>query len=60
MWYLIVLIPDLCCLSYFDTNAYKLQASQNEKVVVSRHGCHTALDFSVKAKENQDKVPKLY
>ena len=43
VWYLIVLIPDLRCLSYFDTNAYKQQASQNEKVVVSGHGCHTAI-----------------
>ena len=24
------------------------------------HGCHTALHFGVKAKENQDKVPTLY
>ena len=24
------------------------------------HGCHTALHFNVKAKENQDKVPTLY
>ena len=24
------------------------------------HGCHTALYFGVKAKENQDKVPTLY
>ena len=23
-------------------------------------GCHTALHFGVKAKENQDKVPTLY
>ena len=52
VWYLNVLIPDLWYLSYFDTNAYKLQASQNEEVVVSGHACLTALDFSVKAKEN--------
>ena len=24
------------------------------------HGCHTALHFGVKAKENQDKIPTLY
>ena len=24
------------------------------------HGCHTALNFGVKAKENLDKVPTLY
>ena len=24
------------------------------------HGCHTALHFGVKAKENHDKVPTLY
>ena len=43
-----------------DTNAYKLQPSLSEKVIVDRHGCHTALHFGVKAKENQDKVPTLY
>ena len=42
-----------------DTNAYKLQPL-NERVVVDGHGCHTALHFGVKAKENQDKVPKFY
>ena len=29
-------------------------------MIVDRHGCHTALHFGVKAKENQDKVPTLY
>ena len=29
-------------------------------MIVDGHGCHTALDFDVKAKENQDKVPTLY
>ena len=43
-----------------DTNAYKLQPSLSERVVVDGHGCHTALHFGVKAKENQDKVPTLY
>ena len=43
-----------------DTNAYKLQPSLSERVIVDRHGCHTALHFGVKAKENQDKVPTLY
>ena len=43
-----------------DTNAYKLQPSLRERVIVDGHGCHTALHFGVKAKENQDKVPTLY
>ena len=43
-----------------DTNAYKLQPSLSEMVIVDGHGCHTALHFGVKAKENQDKVPSLY
>ena len=41
-----------------DTNAYKLQPSLSERVIVD--DCHTALHFGVKAKENQDKVPTLY
>ena len=43
-----------------DTNAYKLQHSLGERVIVDGHDCHTALHFGVKAKENQDKVPTLY
>ena len=43
-----------------DTNAYKLQPSLSERVIVNGHGCHTALNFGVKAKENQDKVSTLY
>ena len=43
-----------------DTNAYKLQLSLSERVIVDGHGCHTALHFGVNAKENQDKVPTLY
>ena len=43
-----------------DTNAYKLQPSLSERVIVDGHGCHTALHFGVKARENQDKVPTLY
>ena len=42
------------------TNAYKLQPSLSERVIVDGHGCHIALHFGVKAKENQDKVPRLY
>ena len=42
------------------TNAYKLQLSLSERVIVDGHVCHTALHFGVKAKENQDKVPTLY
>ena len=29
-------------------------------MIVDGHGCHTALPFGVKAKENQDKVATLY
>ena len=29
-------------------------------MIVNGHGCHTALPFDVKAKENQDKVPTVY
>ena len=43
-----------------DTDAYKLQPSLSERVIVDGHGCHTALHFSVKAKENQNKAPTLY
>ena len=42
------------------TNAYRLQPSLSVRVVVDGHCGHTALKFSVKAKENQDKVPTLY
>ena len=41
-----------------DTNAYRLQPSLSERVV--GHDCHTALHFSIKVKENQDKIPTLY
>ena len=55
-------------LYYFDTlkrecidsNAYKLQPSLSERVIVDGHGCHTALHFGVKAKGNQYRVPTLY
>ena len=43
-----------------DTYVHKLQPSLSERVIVDGHGCHTALVFGVKAKENQDKVPTLY
>ena len=43
-----------------DTNTYRLQPSLSERVVFNGHGCHTALHFGVKAKENQDKVPTFY
>ena len=44
-----------------DTNAYRLQHSLSERVIVGGHGYHwTALQFGVKAKENQDKFPTLY
>ena len=50
----------LCVSLLVDTNAYKVQPSLNERVIVDGHGCQTALHFSIKAKENQDKVPTLY
>ena len=43
-----------------DNNAYKLQHSLSERVVVDGPNCHTVLHFGAKAKENQDKVPTLY
>ena len=54
-----VFINTLKC-ELVDTNAYKLQTSLSERVIVNGHGCHTALHLGVKAKENQDKVPTLY
>ena len=45
---------------FVDTNDYKLEPSLTERVIVDGHGCHTALTFRVKAKENQDKLPTLY
>ena len=43
-----------------NTNAYKLQPSLSERVIVDGHGCHTDLNFGAKAKENQDKVSTLH
>ena len=45
---------------FVDTKAYKLQPSLSERVTVGGYCCHMVLNFSVKAKENQDKNPKLY
>ena len=42
-----------------DTNAYKLQPSFSERVIVDGHGCHTALHIGVKARETQGRVPTL-
>ena len=53
VWHLYFI--DALKLELIDTSAYKLQASLNEEVVVYGHGCHTALLFGVKTKENQDK-----
>ena len=47
-------------MSLLTFKAYNLQPSLSERVVVDGHGCHTAIHFGVKAKENQDKVPMLY
>ena len=55
MYYINTLKRELVC-----TNAYKLQPYLSKRVIVDGHGCHTALHFGVKAKENQDKVPTLY
>ena len=38
-----------------DTNAYELQCSLSERVIVDGHGCHTALHFGVKAKDTETK-----
>ena len=35
-----------------DTNAYKLQPSLSERMIVDGHGCHTALHLGVKAQDN--------
>ena len=43
-----------------DTNAYTLQPSLSERVIVDGHGCRAALHFGVGAGGNQDKVPTLY
>ena len=43
-----------------NTNAYKLQPSLSERVIVDGHGCRTDLNFGAKAKENKDKVSTLY
>ena len=48
------------CTPVGRTSDSKLQPSLSERVIVDGHGCHTALHFGVKAKENQDKVPTLY
>ena len=37
-----------------------MQPSLSETVVVDGQGCHTALHFGVKSKENQYGVPTLY
>ena len=41
------------------TNAYELQPSLSERVIVDGHGCHTVLHCGVKAKETQHKIPML-
>ena len=52
-------LPD-CKRELVETNAYQLQSSMSERVVVDGHGCHTALHFGVKAEETQGRVPTLY
>ena len=52
-----VIIWRLYDIGLIDINTYKLQASLSERVVVYGHGCHTALNFGVRAKENQEKIP---
>ena len=51
-----VLLLDDCIIltlkrELVDTNAYKLQPSLSERVIVDGHGCHTALHFGVKVKK---------
>ena len=55
-----VIVWRLNDIGLIDTNTYKLQASLSKRVVVNEHGCHTALNFGAKAKENKDKIPTLY
>ena len=50
LWFVIVVFPDHTHLLF----------SLTVKISVGGHGCHTALNIGVKAKENQDKVPTLY
>ena len=53
-----------CCLPVvrniysIDTNAYKLQPSLSEGVIVDGHDCHIALHFGVKAKEIKTKFQR--
>ena len=54
-WYISTLKQELV-----DTNAYKLQPSLSKRLDVDGHGCHTALNFGVKAKENLNRVSALY
>ena len=42
------------------TNAYKLQASLSERVVVDGHGCNTDLNVGVKIKTKTRLLPKLH
>ena len=42
-------------LELVDTNAYKLQPSLSEMVIVDGHGCHTALHFVSKLKKIKTK-----
>ena len=61
----VVVVWQLYCINTLkrelvDTDAYKLQPSLSERMIFNGLGCHTALNFGVKAKKNQDKVPMLY
>ena len=42
------------------SNACKLQASLSERVVIDKSGCHTELNFGIKANDKHDKVLTLY
>ena len=46
MWYLIVSIPDLCTLTYFD-----------ETSIVDRHRCHMAAKFGLFVDDDHSKLP---
>ena len=39
-----------------DTNAYKLQASLSERIVVNEHGCHTHYIWVSKLKKTKTKI----
>ena len=49
MWYLIVSIPDLCTITYFDKTS-----------IDHKHRCHIAAKFGVIVDEDHIKLPTSY